>query len=164
MQCSEGNSEEIENIWRHYFIVCAQRRSFWKVDMWNQNHMHTQTHTPQSLEEKTASKGRASLMDLQLEHHDRELAVDKGWAWVSSICNNRYKGLGGLNNSLFLSLWMLGSPRPRCQFILSLVKPLFLVCRHLFMSLHGGKERALVSFFSYKDTNAIMGLQHKNFI
>ena len=65
---------------------------------------HTHTHTPQSLEEKMENKGRASLMDLWLEHHERELAVDKGRTLVSSICNNRYKGLGGLNNSLFLSV------------------------------------------------------------
>ena len=67
-------------------------------------HTHTHTHTPQSLEEKMENKGRASLMDLWLEHHERELAVDKGRTLVSSICNNRYKGLGGLNNSLFLSV------------------------------------------------------------
>ena len=74
--------------------------------MRDQNHTHTHTHkhTPQSLEEKTENKGRVKLMDLQLEHHDRELAVDKSRTLVRSVFNNRYKGLGGLNNSLFLSV------------------------------------------------------------
>lgn len=88
---------------------------------------------------------------------DTGRAEYRGMSQSAPAATTEYHRLGGFNSRL-LSLTILEArrPRPRCQQIQFLVRALSLTCRQLLSCWPSLGQRTLLSFSSFKDTNAIM--------
>lgn len=85
---------------------------------------------------------------------DTGRAEYRGMSQSAPAATTEYHRLGGFNSRL-LSLTILEARRPRQQ-IQFLVRALSLTCRQLPSCWPSLGQRTLLSFSSFKDTNAIM--------
>lgn len=77
----------------------------------------------------------------------------------------KYHTLGGSNSTrLFLTVWMLENPRPRCWLIQLLVKALFLACDCCLPTRWGGKAALWSVFINNPTMEAPPARPHLNLI